>query len=178
MLSLISLLVNFCNVTMASRRSKDKTPATANPIVKKEPVSSLDIVNRLTPLGTIPKPNYSSILALPYDPYALVTVNQPVKTVYPNASNASQYVKKQSIQNLFSIEPNRASITNPFRLATSYFPPQFHWIPEHCRKTVQYYSDILRHENSITIKAINDKANSDKIIYHNVYLNHIISEEM
>ena len=43
---------------------------------------------------------------------------------------------------------------------------------------MQYYSDILRHENSITIKAIRDKANSAKIIYHSVFLNHIISEEM
>ena len=43
---------------------------------------------------------------------------------------------------------------------------------------MQYYSDILRHENSITIKAIKDKANSNKIIYHSVFLNHIISEEM
>ena len=43
---------------------------------------------------------------------------------------------------------------------------------------MQYYSDILRHENSITIRAIKDKANSDKIIYHIVFLNHIISEEM
>ena len=42
---------------------------------------------------------------------------------------------------------------------------------------MQYYPDILRHENSITIKAIKDKANSDKIIYHSVYLNHIISKE-
>ena len=178
MLSLISLLVNFYSVIMASRRSKDKTPATANPIVKKEPVSSLDIVNRFTPLGTIPKPNYSSVLASSYDPYALTTVNQPIKTIYPNASNASQYVRKQYIQNLFSVEPNRASITNPFRLATSYFPPKFHWIPEHSRKTVKYYSEMLRQENSITIKAITDKANSNKIIYHSVYLNHIISEEM
>ena len=94
MLSLISLPVNFYNVTMASRQSKDKTLATANPIVKKELVSSLDIVNHFTPLGTIPKPNYSSVLASPYDPDVLVTVNQPVKTAYPNASNASQYVKK------------------------------------------------------------------------------------
>ena len=125
MLSLISLPVNFCSVTMASRWSKDKTPAIANPIVKKEHVSSLDIVNRFTPLGTIPKPNYFSVLASPYDPYALATVNQPVKTVYPNASNASQYVQKQSIHNLFSIEPNRASITNPFRLATSIFLHNF-----------------------------------------------------
>ena len=71
-----------------------------------------------------------------------------------------------------------ASITNPFSLATSYFPPRFHWIPEHGGKTVQYYSDILCHENSITIKAITDKVNTTKIIYHNVFLNHIISEEM
>ena len=138
MLSLISLPVNFYSVPMASRQSNDKTPTTTNPIVKKEPVSSLDIVNRFTPLGTIPKPNYSSILASQYDPYALATVHQPVKTIYPNASNASQYVRKQYIQNLFSVEPNRASITNPFRLATSDFPPNFHWIPEHSQKTVQY----------------------------------------
>ena len=43
---------------------------------------------------------------------------------------------------------------------------------------MQYYYEILRHENSIIIKAISDKANGDKIIYHSVYLNHIISEEM
>ena len=128
MSSLISLPMNFCSVIMVSRRLKDKTPATTNPIAKKELVPSLDIVNRFAPLGTIPKPNYSCFLASPYDPYALAIVNQLVKIAYPNASNASQYVKKQSIQNLFSVEPNRTSITNPFRLATSYFPSQFHWI--------------------------------------------------
>ena len=163
---------------MASRRSKDKTPATTGQIVKKESVSPLEIVNRYTHLGTIPRPNYSSVLATPYDPYAMTTVNQPVKTIYPKASNASQYVKKQSVQNLFSIEPNRAPITDPFPLATSYFPPQFHWILEHGEKTVQYYYDILRHENSITIKAITNKINTTKIIYHSVFLNHFISEEM
>ena len=81
-------------------------PATDNQIVKKEPVSPLDIVNWFTPLGTIPKPNYSFVLASSYDPYALTIVNQPVKTVYPKVSNTSQYVKKQYVQNLFSIEPN------------------------------------------------------------------------
>ena len=54
--------MNFCSVT-------------DNPIVKKEPVSPLEIVNRFTPLGTIPKPNYSSVLASSYDPYALTLVN-------------------------------------------------------------------------------------------------------
>ena len=130
------------------------------------------------PLGTIHKPNYSSVLASSYDPYALTTVNQPIKIVYPKVSNTSQYVKKQYVQNLFSIEPNRASIIDPFSLATSYFPPRFHWIPEHGEKTMQYYSDILHHENSITIKAITDKVNTTKIIYLSIFLNHIISEEM
>ena len=80
--SLISLPVNFCSVIMASKRSKDKT-ATDNQIVKKELASPLNIVNRFTPLGTIPKPNYSFVLASSYDPYALTTINQLVKTVYP-----------------------------------------------------------------------------------------------
>ena len=174
---LISLSVNFCSVIMASRRSKDKTPATDNQIVKNEPASPLNIVNRFTILGTIPKLNYSSVLASTYDPYALTNVHQPVQTVFPRNPNASQYVKKRYVQNLFSVEPNRASITNHFRLATRYFPPLFHWIPEHGQKNVQYYSKILQHENSITIKAIRDKANGDKIIYYSIYLNHIISEE-
>ena len=66
---------------MASRRLKDKTPTTPGQIVKKELVSPLEIVNRYIPLGTIPRPNYSSVLATPYDPYAMTTVNQLVKTV-------------------------------------------------------------------------------------------------
>ena len=172
MLSLIFLPMNFCSVTMASRQSKDKSPATNKPPVQKELVSFLKIVNRFTPLGTIPRPNYSSILVSFYNPYALTSVSQPVKIVYPRASNASHYVKKQSVQNLFSIESTRASITDPFRLATNYFPLKFHWIPEHCQKDVQYYSNILRHEKSITIKAISDKDNSAKIIYHSVFLTH------
>ncbi|KAL0015274.1 hypothetical protein SO802_002343 [Lithocarpus litseifolius] len=159
-------------------QSKDESPATDKPIVKKELVSSLEIVNHFTPLGTIPKPNYSSVLVSSYDLYALISVNQPIKTDFPKASCTSQYVKKQSFQNLFFIESNRASITDLFRLATNYFRPRFHWIPEHSEKTVQYYSDILRHENSITIRAIENKINTSKVIYHSVFLNHIISEEM
>ena len=134
--SLISLPVNFYSVIMASRRSKDKTPATDNQIVKKESASPLNIVNRFTLLGTIPKPNYSFVLASTYDPYALTNVHQPVQTVFPRNPNASQYFKKRYVQNLFFVEPNRASITNPFRLATSYFPQLFHWIPEHGQKNV------------------------------------------
>ena len=112
---------------MASRRSKDKTPATDNQILKKEPASPLDIVNQFTRLGTIPKPNYSSVLASIYDPYALTNVHHPIQTVFPRNPNASQYVK-QCVQNLFSIKSNRSTITDPFRLVIGYFPPQFHWM--------------------------------------------------
>ena len=71
---------------MASRLSKDKSPAIDKPIVKKEPVSPLEIVNHFTPLGIIPKPNYSFVLASSYDPFALTLVNQLVKSVFPRTS--------------------------------------------------------------------------------------------
>lgn len=83
---------------MASRISKDKHPGaeTAKQIVKKKKhVSPMEIVNYFTPLGTIPKPNYSSVLASSYDPYALALVNQPIKSAFPRNSNASQYIQKQ-----------------------------------------------------------------------------------
>ena len=48
----------------------DKTPDSNNQIVKVEPASPINTVNCFTTLGTIPKPNYSSILASTYDPYA------------------------------------------------------------------------------------------------------------
>ena len=78
---------------------------------------------------------------------------------------------------MFYVEPNRASIFDPLKLAKSYFPPRFHWIPEHREKNLQYYFDLLRHEKSIIINTIFDKADSSKIIYHSVYLINTISEE-
>ena len=77
MLSLIFLLMNFCNATMASRRSKDKHPTidTSKQPVKQEPTSLVDIANRFTTLGTIPKQNYSTVIASSFDPYAMVPVN-------------------------------------------------------------------------------------------------------
>ena len=121
-LSLVSLPVNFCSVTMASRRSKDKSLATDKPLVKKEHVSSLEIVSRFTPLGTILKPNYSSVLASSYGPYALT---QPVKTVYPKASSASQYVKTQSVQNLFLLSLIGLLLLTLLGLLLAIFPHNF-----------------------------------------------------
>ena len=177
MLSLISLPVNSCSATMASRRSKDKHPAidSPKPLAKQELASLVDIANRFTALGTIPKQNYSTVLASSYDPYAIVLVNQPVKTTFSRNPNASQYVSKQYRQKMFSIEPNRALIKDPLKLATSYFPRNFHWILEH--KDLRYYSAILFHEKPIFIKPISDKVDTSKIIYHSVILLDIVTEE-
>ena len=81
MLSLISLPVNSCSATMASRRSKDKHLAidTSKQLVKQEPTSP--------------------VLASSYDPYAMVSANQPVKISFSRNLNASQYVKKTILSN-------------------------------------------------------------------------------
>ena len=78
---------------------------------------------------------------------------------------------------MFSIEPNRAMIKDPLKLATGYFPQNFHWIPEHISKDLRYYSAILFHEKSIFIKPIHDKADTSKVIYHSVLLLDIVTEE-
>ena len=81
---------------MASRRSKDNHPAeTSKQIVKKELASPIEITNRFTSLGTIPRPNYSTVLASSYDPYAITLVNQPIRTAFPRNSNNPQYIKKK-----------------------------------------------------------------------------------
>ena len=179
MLSLISLPVNSYSATMASRRSKDKHPATNSPkpLAKQEPTSLVDIANRFTALGTIHKQNYFTTLASSYDPYVIVPVNQPVKTTFSRNPNASKYISKQYHQKMFSIEPNRALIKDPLKLATSYFPQNFHWIPKHIGKDLRYYSTILFHEKSIFIKPISNKVDTSKIIYHSVILLDIVTEE-
>ncbi|KAL4604551.1 hypothetical protein ACB092_10G200900 [Castanea dentata] len=145
---------------MASRGSKDTNLATTpNQIVKKEPVSPGDFANRFTTLGSIPKPNYSSILASAYDPYALTPIHQPVQTIYPRQANASQ-----------------AAIKNPLHIAQGYFPPLFHWIPEHSGKKLEFYSDILLQEDATVIKTIFDLNDKSKIIYHSVYMKNIATE--
>ena len=93
--SLIFLPVNFCSVTMASRRSKDKHPAkTSKQIVRKEPTSPIEIANHFTTLGTIPRPNCSTVLASSYDPYAITPIHQPIRTAFPKKSHYSSIHQK------------------------------------------------------------------------------------
>ena len=101
------LTCEFLQCQMASRRPKDNHPAkTSKQIVKKEPASPLDITNCFTTLGIIPRPNYSTVLASSYDPYAITPVNQPIKTIFPK--NSPQYIKKQYFQHLFYLNPTES----------------------------------------------------------------------
>ena len=179
MLSLISLLVNSCSATMASRRSKDKHPTTdtTKQLIKQELASLVAITNYFTTLGTIPKPKYYTLLASSFDPYAMVPADQLVKATFFQNPNAFQYVKKQYFQNLFSIEPDRAMNKDPLKLATNYFPLNFHWIPKNNGKNLNYYSAILFHEKLVFIKSILDKIDKSKFIYHSVFILNIVIEE-
>ena len=106
--------MNFYSVTMESKRSKDKHPAeTSKQIVKKVLASPIEIANHFTTLGTIPRPNCSTVLASSYDPYAITPVNQPIRTAFPRNSNNPQYIKKKYFQNLFCIEPCRVTLCSP-----------------------------------------------------------------
>jgi hypothetical protein len=52
------------------------------------------------------------------------------------------YMAVPYFQHLFTIEMNCTSIKSPNELALSYFPRNFHWIPEHPKKNLTYYTNI------------------------------------
>ena len=84
MLSLISFPMNSCSAAMAGKWSKDKHPTTdtTKQLIKQEPASPIAIADRFITLGTIPKPNFSTVLASSYDPYAIFPTNKPIKAIF------------------------------------------------------------------------------------------------
>ena len=68
-------------------------------------------------------------------------------------------------------------IKDPLKLATDYFPLNFHCIPERNGKNLSYYSAILFHEKSVLIKSILDKIDKSKIIYHSIFILDMVTEE-
>ena len=68
-------------------------------------------------------------------------------------------------------------IKDLLKLATDYFPLNFHWMLEHNGKNLNYYFAILFHEKLVFIKSILDKIDKSKIIYHSVFILNIVTEE-
>ena len=87
-------------------------------------------------------------------------------------------LKNNVFKTCFPSSQIRLPLLVPLDLLPVIFPQSFIGSLNIVRKMCNIISDILRHEKSITIKAILDKNNTTKIIYHSVFLNHISSEEM
>jgi hypothetical protein len=72
--------------------------------------------------------SYSSTLISPYDPF--IDTSKKSRALGTDVKKPSAYMILPFSQHLFSIEINRSSAKSAGELAFSYFPPNFHWIPE------------------------------------------------
>lgn len=55
-----------------------------------------------------------------------------------------------------------------------YFPPGWHFAPFSPYKSLHFYKDILVQTESVQIKAIYDRTDQTKVIYHSLYIKKII----
>jgi hypothetical protein len=68
------------------------------------------------------------------------------------------YVPLLTVQHLFSIEKNHSQDISPRELALSYFPPNFHWVPENLQKNLDYYTNILFQTESVKLYPVYSKS--------------------
>jgi hypothetical protein len=88
------------------------------------------------------------------------------------------YIRLPSSQYPFSIEKNHSHIKSSGQLALSYFPPDFHWIPEHPQKNLAYYTNILIQTESVHFKPIFGKtSDSPKLLGNVAYFVKFISKK-
>jgi hypothetical protein len=170
---------------MASKKDKGKGKIDSNALVLKpkstppvtsSPISAVDLVNRFSPFNPDLPVSYSSTLISPYDPF--VDFPQKFKVPFTEHKKPSAYMVLPYFQHLFTIEMNRASIKSPNELAQSYFPHNFHWIPEHPKKNLTYYTNILKQTKSLHFKPIYCQSSpTKKIIFHNAYIDRVLSEK-
>lgn len=139
--------------------------------------SPIQISNRFATLGSTTqsiRPNYQSTLVSSYD---LFQVTVPFSIQLPNTNYpiSSPYLPKSS-QELFIIEPCINHLTNPAEIAKTYFPPNFHFIPFHPKKSLRFYRDVLLETKSVEIKPIKDKNDPKIILFHSLYIHRILSQ--
>ena len=163
------------------------------------PAAPVNVVNRFQSLGPIPtqkpyslaldsKPKQTNPLD-PYDPINVVgLINlggtsidiclpepRPIHTNYPIQKSYTEYVPKPDPDNLFFIEPHMTNKKDPVKLAAQFFPPGWHFKPDNPEKSLPFYKDILVSTNSISVKAIYDRNDQTKVIFHSIYIIQVIS---
>ncbi|KAL4625478.1 hypothetical protein ACB092_05G029200 [Castanea dentata] len=151
------------------------------------PASPSTIANHYL-VSTIPKPNYerppygqpsySSALASPapkaINPYQIEEHFSLIQTQKPSSyptqrGGQSSYVKKTFTQHIYYIEPHQVHITDPLALAMEVLPPNWHFLPKHPEKNIQFYKSILSQEKSAQIENIYSKGDPSIVLYHNYY---------
>jgi hypothetical protein len=153
--------------------------------------SPINMLNKFQVLGS-PRPTYNSTLASPApSPYHISnfpTANYVPKNITPrltqhtqrptqHAIQTSPYVQKAYTANLFHVKPCHSHLRNPLDIAKSFFPPKWNFIPTHPAKSVNFYRDILKHTESVTLVPIDYQFDLEKknIAFHNCYIRKIIS---
>jgi hypothetical protein len=163
---------------MASKKDRGKGKVVSNPpvnqslIIKSEsqPVgtpaispitTSLALTNRFMTFN--PEPNFTSnsALAIEYNPF-LGTLHRP-RMPFIKVDKPSAYVRLPYFQPL----------NQPSQLALAYFPPRFHWVPEHPLKDISYYTNILVETKSVHFKPIPDQK-IGKTFYMSVYFDKVL----
>ena len=138
----------------------------------------------ITPSQLIPsshgQPSYSSALASPapraINPYQVEKhfslIQKP--SSYPVQSR-SPYVKKAFVQHISYIEPHLVHITDPLALAMEVLPPNWHFLPRHPEKNIQFYKSILSQEKSAQIENIYSKGDNPIVLYHKFIITGFVS---
>jgi hypothetical protein len=131
----------------------------------------LALTNRFMTFSPEPNITFSSALATDFIPF----LGSPQKPRLPfiKAEKSSAYIRLPYFQHLFFIEIGMAPIKDPSQLALSYFPPRFHWVPEHPLKDISYYTTILVQTKSAHFKSILDQK-TGKTLYMSVYFDRVI----
>jgi hypothetical protein len=170
-LSLIFSLVNFCSATMASKKDRGKGKI-VNPFDNKSLASkpesspigtpaasptttSLAFTNRFMTFSPEPNITFSSALATEFSPFLGPSIRPRMSFI--KTDKPSAYIRLPFFQHLFFVEIGMAPIKDPSQLAITYFPPRFHWIPEHPLKDISYYTTILVETKSVHFKPILDQ---------------------
>jgi hypothetical protein len=170
---------------MASKKDKGKRKIDSKalvlkpestPLVSSSPISAVDLVNRFSPFNLDLPVSYSNTLISPYDPF--VDFPQKSRVPFIEHKKPSAYMVLPYFQHLFTIEMNCASIKSSNELAQSYFPHNFHWIPEFPKKNLTYYTNILKQTKSLHFKPIYCQTSATKkIIFHNAYIDRVFTEK-
>lgn len=166
---------------MSKKKKREKTESSQRPPLLPAPPASLlmptsplEVANRYTVLGTMPRPvtpsSFAMAVTMPHDPSS-----NPLGRTRPRfpAPNRAESFQKSHFQSLFYIE--NIVERDPFQIAFHYFSPGWHWVPRNQEKDLKFFLSILSHTRSIYLKPLYDKVDPSKIFSHSCFIVRILT---